>query len=129
MDRLYINFTRLTQRTIPVPQFSQLAGLHLLQTQRGVLRFVGGAYQLINLQMQNIVVAVLGVLNEEHHQERNDRGRRVDDELPGVVVVEIWPCSRPGDDQEDRCQKGLRATRPVGKCLAKACKSHLETSE
>ncbi|MNF10238.1 hypothetical protein D3C80_2111180 [compost metagenome] len=62
------------------------------------MRILGGPYQLVDFQMQNIVVTVLSILNQKHHQERNDGCRRVDDELPGVVVIEIWPRQPPHDD-------------------------------
>jgi len=55
------------------------------------LRILGGSYQLINFQMQNIVVTALSVLNQVHHQERNDGGRRIYDQLPRIVVVKIRP--------------------------------------
>jgi hypothetical protein len=56
--------------------------------------------------MQNVVVPVLRVLNQKHHQEC-DGGRRIDDQLPGVVVVKIWPGERPYADQNDSSEKSL----------------------
>jgi hypothetical protein len=49
-----------------------------------------GPDQLIELDLDRFGVAVLGALNQEHHQERHDRGSRVDHELPGVAEAEIW---------------------------------------
>jgi hypothetical protein len=69
--------------------------------------------------MQNIVVTALSVLNQVHHQERNDGGRRIYDQLPRIVVVKIRPCERPHDDQYDGGTKGFRTPSPVRKRLAK----------
>jgi hypothetical protein len=35
--------------------------------------------------MQDIGIAVLRILDQEHHQEGDDGGRSVDDQLPGVI--------------------------------------------
>lgn len=58
-----------------------------IQAQYGVLCLLGGAQQLVNLDVQHIVVPVLGVLDQENHQKRDDGGGSVDDQLPGIVVV------------------------------------------
>src|SRR5438105_145909 len=42
------------------------------------------ADELIELQLRRLRIAVLGVLNEEHHEEGDDRRTRVDHELPRV---------------------------------------------
>nr|GFD59842.1 hypothetical protein [Tanacetum cinerariifolium] len=76
-------------------QLTQLFLVQIVKAQHGVLRILGDTQQFIDLDVQLISVAVLGVLDQEHHEEGDDGGRRVDDQLPGVVVVEQRPGRRP----------------------------------
>ncbi len=61
---------------------------------------LGGADQFIKLELDRRRVAVLRVLDQEHHQEGDDGGPGVDDQLPGVAVVEQGPGQEP--QREDR---------------------------
>ena len=63
-------------------------------------------------------VAVLALLDQEHHQEGDDGGTGVDDELPGVAEVEDRPAGRPtpgrrqdGDQEGQRLAAQMRAVR------------------
>ncbi len=67
---------------------------------------IDGADELIELEIDGAGVAVLGVLDEEDHQEGDDGGAGVDDELPGVGVVEDGAGERPGDDDQAGRDKG-----------------------
>ena len=62
--------------------------------------------QFVELQVDRQRVLVLRSLDQEHHQERDDGGAGVDDELPGVRVVEDRPSYRPdendGEGQSER---------------------------
>ena len=78
----------------------------VLQVHRRVARALGGADQLVELQVQRLGVAVLGVLNQEHHQEGDDRRPGVDDQLPGVGPAEQRPGDRPDDEQRERGDEG-----------------------
>jgi hypothetical protein len=40
-------------------------------------------------------VSILCVLNQKDHQERDDRGAGVDDQLPGVTEAKYWPGDYP----------------------------------
>ena len=64
--------------------------------------------QLGKLELDRERIAVLGVLNEKHHEKCHDRRRGVDDELPGIAVAEQGPGNRPGRDYEDGDCKGER---------------------
>src|SRR5947209_11510560 len=48
---------------------------------------VDGAQQFVELCLHRRAVAVLAVLDQEHHEERHDRRSGVDHQLPGVGVV------------------------------------------
>jgi hypothetical protein len=48
-------------------------------------------------------------LNQKHHQKSAKRGGRVDDELPGVGVVEVWSGKAPNDNAcygQEECPRG-----------------------
>jgi len=55
--------------------------------------------ELVELDLNRGTVSVLRVLDQEDHEERHDRGRRVDDELPGVAEAEEGAADEPQGDQ------------------------------
>ena len=57
------------------------------------------ADQLIQLQVHGFGVAILRVLDQEHHQKGDDRRAGVDDQLPLVGVAEDG--TRYGPDRHD----------------------------
>ena len=65
--------------------------------------------QLGKLKLESHRVAILCVLNEKHHEKRNDGRAGVDDELPSVAVVKQGPSDRPnqyrqcGNEECHRC--------------------------
>jgi hypothetical protein len=59
-------------------------------------------------------IAILGVLNNEDHQERDDRRPSVDNELPTIGIVEYRAGDCPGDDDEYCEQKSNRPPRLKG---------------
>ena len=58
--------------------------------------------------------SILGVLNNEHHQKRDDRRPCIDNQLPGVGVMENGACDSPHDDNECCKQKRNRSPRLMG---------------
>ena len=82
--------------------------VELLEIEEHVARLLRHPDQLVDLDMHGGGVAVLRVLDHEHHQEGDDGGRRVDHELPGVAEAEERPQHRPNDDARERRQ-GRRA--------------------
>ena len=77
----------------------------LLELDEAGARALHGAQQLIELQIDGFAIAVLGVLDDEDHEERDDRRSGVDDELPRVGVAVAGPERRPRDDDQDRGQE------------------------
>ena len=59
-------------------------------------------HQLVQFQVDGPRVLVLRPLDEEHHQERDDRGAGVDHQLPGVTELEQRPGDRPHRDYQQR---------------------------
>lgn len=54
-----------------------------------------GAYQLIKLEVDCFGVAVLGVLDEKHHQKRQNCCCGIDNQLPCVAELKNGPCNYP----------------------------------
>ncbi len=67
-----------------------------------VFCFVYRMDQLVQFQMNGSGIAVLGILDQEDHQECDDRGAGIDDQLPGVGVMENGTGKGPDDDDPDR---------------------------
>jgi hypothetical protein len=64
------------------------------------------AQQLVQLDLDRLGVAVLRCLDEEHHEEGDDGGERVDHELPGVAEAEERARERPCDDEDHDQEEG-----------------------
>jgi hypothetical protein len=65
------------------------------------------ANELIKLQLNRPRISVLGVLDDENQEKRDDRRPRVDHELPRIGEVVVWAEQAPDDDRDARRQKHL----------------------
>src|SRR6266566_6270146 len=72
----------------------------LFKIDQFISRAFDGANDLIKFQMNGFGIAVLRVLNQEHHEECNDRRGGIDDELPGVGEMKGRPSEAPHGDNE-----------------------------
>ena len=61
------------------------------------------------LSWSAFVFAILGVLDDEDHQKRHDRGARIDDEVPSIRPAKKRAGDGPQDDGQDRQHKRSRA--------------------
>ena len=95
----------------------KLAFWETLDTHVGVTRVVRRADKLVQLCLQRGTVSVLGILDKKDHQECDDGGPCVDDELPGVGIVENWTHDRP--DENGEATKG-ESGRPSGRMSGRA---------
>jgi len=59
--------------------------------------------------MHRFGVAVLSVLDQEHHQKSDDGRGGVDDELPGIGKMKSGASEQPNGDYQDCPGKGPRA--------------------
>src|SRR5688572_32340518 len=55
--------------------------------------------EFVELDLDCLSIPILRVLNQEDHQERDDRGAGVDDQLPRITEAEDWACDHPRDDE------------------------------
>src|SRR6185312_13495122 len=53
----------------------------------------------VQLQVECFGIAVLSVLDQKHHEECDDRGCGIDDQLPSVGITEMRPQRSPYDDR------------------------------
>ncbi len=81
----------LCQLAIAFADSLQVFLLELFQIEQGEVRAVDAADQFIQLDLDGLRIAVLRVLDHEHHQKGNDGGAGVDDQLPGIAEAEEGP--------------------------------------
>src|SRR6185436_5807112 len=86
----------------------ELFVLHVLDINEHVARRVYRADELVELEVDGVRVAVLRVLDEEDHEEGEDRRPGIDDELPVLGEAEKRPGNRPSYDSNVGKSKSLR---------------------
>jgi hypothetical protein len=106
----------LCQFFIAGPNVVEFVLLKLLQIEQRDVSSLRHAQQFIQLHLHGLAIAILGVLNQEHHQEGDDRGRRVDDELPAVAALS-QSTREHGTGRDD---EGNRLTGYPARCLGEA---------
>lgn len=67
-----------------VVEFGEVIIVEVFQDDILVARAFGGADKLVELKLNGLAVAVLGVLYEKHHQERHDGRAGINNKLPGI---------------------------------------------
>src|SRR5687767_6529242 len=72
----------LVEAAVSPLQLVELLVSRLLEIHQVVVRARERADQLVELELDRVALAVLGVLDQEHHQERHDRRAGVDRQLP-----------------------------------------------
>ncbi len=94
-------------------EYGQVSLAQVLDIDEPVARPVDGGDDFVELQLHGAGLLVLGPLDEKHHEEGDDRGTRVDDELPGVGVSERGTRQDPDSDRAASCGEGGRAAGPI----------------
>jgi hypothetical protein len=80
-----------------------------------------GGNKFVELEVQHQRIFVLGLLNQEYHQEGDNGGTSVDDELSSFGVVEDWPRQGPKQYRAQRRAKSQRRARPNRDLGGKPC--------
>jgi hypothetical protein len=105
----------LAHLLVLVRKLLQFIVREMLDVDHLVLRLVDRLDDLVELEVNGAGVAVLRVLDQEHHEERDHGGAGIDDELPGVGVVEVRPGDKPQrDDQQRGEERPFRADQICG---------------
>jgi hypothetical protein len=64
-----------------------------------------GPDHFIKFQMHRLGIAVLGVLNQENHQESHDSSPGIYDQLPGIGKMKGGAGERPRENDQDCADK------------------------
>jgi hypothetical protein len=90
----------------------------IFEVDEAVASAADGPEELVQFQVEGLGIAVLSVLNEEDHEERDDSGGGIDDKLPGVGEMEKGTENGPDDDggegEEEGCGSADRQRKPLG---------------
>ncbi len=84
------------------------------------MRALGCADELIEFHLDCFGISILGVLNQKHHQECDNRRASVDDQLPGVTESENGAGEYPHCDNSNRKDERSWSTAEVRRRLCKA---------
>jgi hypothetical protein len=85
-----------------------------------------GADEFVEFEMDRFGIAILHVLDEENHQEGDNRGAGIDDELPGVGEVKKRAGDGPKCDDEKGDGEGDRGAGEFGDADGKLPKFFVE---
>lgn len=92
VDRMYLlglAFLRSRSKSsVELGDITQILFVEILDADHAIARLFGSCKQLVQLQMHCNAVLVLALLNQKHHQERDDGGTGIDDELPVLGILE-----------------------------------------
>ena len=115
----------LGEFAVPCADGVQLKLLEILQIEQRVVRTFDRANQLVELEVYSFSIAVLRVLDQEHHEKRDDRGAGVDDELPGIAEAEYRPRDCPRQDHKHGDHETRGPTRHARRPLRETGESRL----
>lgn len=100
-----------------------------LEIDQMIARSTGGANQFVQFQMDRFRVAVLRVLNQEYHQESDDGGAGVNDQLPGIRVMKKVAGGGPDHDNRDGDDESPRGPEDSGSAPGENAKSILHPAD
>jgi len=104
----------LGQLEIVTFQLLQLLFRHFLEIQDRIPGAVHCTDKLVQFDLHCGAIAILGVLDQEDHQEGDDGGAGIDDELPGITEVKNRTGRRPDEDDRRGNRKRARMPRRSG---------------
>ena len=72
----------------------------VLEIDKLIARLFDCANEFVQFQMNCFGIAVLCVLDKEHHEESDDGCGGVDDQLPGIGKMKRWSGENPHEDDQ-----------------------------
>jgi hypothetical protein len=81
---------------------------HMFEANHAGTRLGDGAQQFVGLQVDRLRITVLGRLDEKDHQEGDDGRAGIDDQLPGIRIIECRSGHGPCNDDHARKDKSGR---------------------
>jgi hypothetical protein len=98
------------------PDFVEFLFIEPFEVKKKLVGASEGIDQFVDLDLESLCVAVATVLNQKHHQERDDRRTGVDDALSRVAKSEDRPAGGPDDDPANDDGKCIRLPCSFGHC-------------
>src|SRR4051812_27886929 len=105
----------------------ELLVFQFLEIEERIVSAFGEADELVELHLDRFRVAVLRALDQEHHEESDDGGAGVDDQLPGIAEAEERAAESPEDDDAHGAHEGRRPAGHLRGPLGKAGKPAFRT--
>lgn len=87
-----------------------------------ISRAFKGADDLIQFQMDRFGIAVLGILDQEHHEKGDDRGGRINNELPGIGEMKGGTGEDPYQNDKHGSGKGPGTAKDDGRTTCEDAK-------
>ena len=87
-------------------KFVELEVAEIFDVDHLITGLVDSPDEFVQLQVDGASIAVLSVLDEEDHEEGDDSGSCVDDELPGIGEVKHGASDGPDNDDQSGAGKG-----------------------
>jgi lipoyl-dependent peroxiredoxin len=82
----------------------KLLFLEIFEIEKGIVRRLVSSNELVKFDLHGFRIAILGVLNQEHHKEGDNCCSCVDYQLPRIAESE----ERPRDGPQEQCSHGDR---------------------
>ena len=101
----------------------------LFEVYQLVTRARQSSNEFVQFEMDGLRVAVLRILDQEHHQEGHDSCAGVDDKLPCVRIMKGRPEGCPDDDDQKGNRESGWAAQDCGALSRKNMKSVLHATE
>jgi len=94
----------------------------IFQIDQFISRLLQRTNDFVELEMHRFGVAVLGVLDQEHHQKSDDSGGGIDDELPRIGKMKSGAGEQPNGNHQHGSGKGPRAAEHESGAAGKEAK-------
>ncbi len=103
-------------------KFLQFFVGEIFQIDQFISRLRQRTNDFIEFQMHRFRVAILGVLNEKHHQESDNGRPSIDDQLPGIGKMKRRTGQNPNENYEHRSRERPRASEHDGRAAGEDTK-------
>jgi len=92
---------------------------HMFNADKPFAGFIYRAQQFIQLGLHGRSIPILAVLDQKYHQESDDGGPGIDDQLPRVTPLEQRPAYAPCDYDCQGCDEHGRPSGHAGNLVGK----------
>jgi len=87
---ILVSLSKFRQPAVMLMQLSELLFGPVFEINQSIAGPSHRGNEFVQLQLCRLILLVLRPLNQKHHQEGDNRGAGIDDELPGVRKAEKW---------------------------------------